>query len=46
MYEIPSRLDVARVVVTRAVVLENVNPTIVPRENRETIKRERREKSA
>jgi ATP-dependent Clp protease ATP-binding subunit ClpX len=46
MYEIPSRLDVARVVVTRETVLENVNPTIVPRENRETIKRERREKSA
>jgi ATP-dependent Clp protease ATP-binding subunit ClpX len=46
MYEIPSRLDVARVVVTREVVLENVNPTIVPRENREAVKRERREKSA
>ncbi|MGA8113007.1 MAG: ATP-dependent Clp protease ATP-binding subunit ClpX [Actinocatenispora sp.] len=47
MYEIPSRLDVARVVVTREVVLENVNPTIVPREARETRgPRERREKSA
>jgi ATP-dependent Clp protease ATP-binding subunit ClpX len=46
MYEIPSRLDVARVVVTRDVVLENVNPTIVPREARETRSRERREKSA
>jgi ATP-dependent Clp protease ATP-binding subunit ClpX len=46
MYEIPSRLDVARVVVTRDVVLENVNPTIVPREARETRPRERREKSA
>ncbi|BCJ32028.1 ATP-dependent Clp protease ATP-binding subunit ClpX [Actinocatenispora sera] len=46
MYEIPSRLDVARVVVTRDVVLENVNPTIVPREARETRTRERREKSA
>ncbi|GAA4206463.1 ATP-dependent Clp protease ATP-binding subunit ClpX [Actinocatenispora rupis] len=34
MYEIPSRLDVARVVVTREVVLENVNPTIVPRDAR------------
>ncbi len=47
MYEIPSRLDVARVVVTREVVLENVNPTIVPRDARETrTTRERREKSA
>jgi ATP-dependent Clp protease ATP-binding subunit ClpX len=43
MYEVPSRDDVARVVITREAVLENVNPTIVPRE---TPKRERREKSA
>jgi ATP-dependent Clp protease ATP-binding subunit ClpX len=44
MYEIPSRSDVARVVITREVVLEHVNPTIVPRDA--TPKRERREKSA
>ena len=44
MYEIPSRSDVARVVITREVVLEHVNPTIVPRDT--TPKRERREKSA
>ena len=43
MYDIPSREDVARVVITREAVLEHVNPTIVPRE---TPKRERREKSA
>jgi ATP-dependent Clp protease ATP-binding subunit ClpX len=43
MYEIPSRSDVARVVITGEVVLEHVNPTIVPRD---TPKRERREKSA
>jgi ATP-dependent Clp protease ATP-binding subunit ClpX len=43
MYEIPSRRDVARVVITRETVLEHVNPTIVPRE---PAKRERREKSA
>ena len=43
MYEVPSRKDVARVVITREVVLEHVNPTLVPRE---TPKRERREKSA
>jgi len=43
MYEVPSRDDVARVVITREAVLEHVNPTIVPRE---APKRERREKSA
>ena len=43
MYDIPSRKDVARCVVNREVVLEHVNPTLVPRE---TPKRERREKSA
>jgi ATP-dependent Clp protease ATP-binding subunit ClpX len=44
MYEVPSRKDVARVVITAEVVLENVNPTLVPREVER--KRERREKSA
>jgi len=43
MYEVPSREDVARVVITGEVVLDHVNPTIVPRE---LPKRERREKSA
>lgn len=33
MYEVPSRDDVARVVVTRDTVLDNVNPTLVPREH-------------
>jgi ATP-dependent Clp protease ATP-binding subunit ClpX len=42
MFEVPSRDDVARVVITRDVVLDNVNPTIVPRET----KRTPREKSA
>ncbi len=32
MYEVPSNPDAARVLITREVVLENVNPTIVPRE--------------
>jgi ATP-dependent Clp protease ATP-binding subunit ClpX len=32
MYEVPSRDDVARVIVTREVVLDNVNPTLIPRE--------------
>ncbi|CUU53920.1 ATP-dependent protease ATP-binding subunit ClpX [Frankia sp. CcI49] len=32
MYDIPSRKDVARAVITREVVLEHVNPTLVPRD--------------
>ncbi len=43
MYEVPSRDDVAKVVVTDEVVLRNVNPTLVPHE---TPKRERREKAS
>lgn len=31
MYEVPSRKDVARVVITADVVRSNVNPTLVPR---------------
>ena len=48
MYEVPSRDDVARVIVTRDTVLDNVNPTLVPREQtgRKRATRERREKSA
>jgi len=44
MYDIPSRKDVARVVINGEVVLKHVNPTLVPREA--PAKRERREKSA
>ncbi|MEO3781726.1 ATP-dependent Clp protease ATP-binding subunit ClpX [Actinocorallia sp. B10E7] len=44
MYEVPSRQDVAQVVITRESVLEHVNPTLVPRER--SPKREPREKSA
>jgi len=43
MYEVPSRDDVAKVVVTKETVLDNVNPTLVPRE---TTKRERRDKAS
>ncbi len=32
MFDVPSRDDVAKVVVTKEVVLDNVNPTLVPRE--------------
>ena len=42
MYDVPSRDDVASVVISKEVVLEHVNPTIVPRKP----SRERREKSA
>ena len=43
MYDIPSRDDVAKVLVTGKTVRENVNPTIVPRQ---PARRERRERSA
>ncbi len=46
MYEVPSNPDAARVVITREVVLENVNPTIVPREFVGRRRRDREEKSA
>jgi ATP-dependent Clp protease ATP-binding subunit ClpX len=46
MYDVPSRKDVARVVVSGEVVAEHVNPTLVPREATPPPKRERREKSA
>jgi ATP-dependent Clp protease ATP-binding subunit ClpX len=45
MYEVPSREDVAKVVVTGDVVLQNVNPTLIPRDQIGP-KRDRREKSA
>ena len=44
MFEVPSRDDVEKVLVTREVVLENVNPTLVPRQA--PAKRTPREKSA
>jgi len=43
MYDIPSRNDVAKVVVTKETVLDNVLPTIVPRK---PSRAERRDKSA
>jgi len=47
MYDIPSRGDVATCVITREVVLEHVNPTLVPRDAAAPSRtRERREKSA
>jgi len=43
MFEVPSRKDVEGVVITREAVLENVNPTLVPRD---VSRRTPREKSA
>jgi ATP-dependent Clp protease ATP-binding subunit ClpX len=43
MYEVPSRRDVGRVVVTADVVLEHVNPTLI---QRDFSRHERQEKSA
>jgi len=44
MYDVPSRDDVAQVIITADVVKDNVLPTLVPREK--LAKRERRDKSA
>ena len=44
MYEVPSRTDVGKVVISGEVVRDNVNPTLVPREV--APRRERRDKSA
>ena len=43
MYDVPSRSDIAKVVITGAVVRDNVNPTLVPRS---VPRRVRGEKSA
>lgn len=45
MFDVPSRDDVERVLITRAVVLDNVNPTVVPRKS-PVRGRQPREKSA
>ncbi len=45
MYDLPSREDVGRCVITREVVLEKVNPTLVPR-TKEAPERVRKERSA
>lgn len=45
MFDVPSRDDVERVVITRDVVLDNVNPTVVPRKS-PVRGRQPREKSA
>ncbi len=44
IYDVPSRDEVAQVIITAEVVKESVLPTLVPREK--LAKRERRDKSA
>jgi ATP-dependent Clp protease ATP-binding subunit ClpX len=47
MYDVPSRKDVGRVVITAEVVRDNVNPTLLPRETAAPpARRARQEKSA
>jgi len=43
MFDVPSDDEIAKVVVTREVVLDNVNPTIVRREAEPRAKRPRKE---
>ena len=46
MFDVPSEQDIAKVVITRDVVLDNVNPTIVRREAARVVKRAPRRQSA
>jgi ATP-dependent Clp protease ATP-binding subunit ClpX len=46
MFDVPSEEDIARVVVTREVVLDNVNPTIVRRDERPARAKRQRKESA
>jgi ATP-dependent Clp protease ATP-binding subunit ClpX len=41
MFDVPSREDIAQVVIDRETVLENVNPTLVPKREREDAPRPR-----
>ena len=41
MYDLPSAEDIGKCIVTREVVLEKVNPTLVPREKERPARRER-----
>jgi ATP-dependent Clp protease ATP-binding subunit ClpX len=46
MYDLPSREDVGKCVITREVVLEKVNPTLVPRSKERAVRPARGERSA
>jgi len=45
MYDLPSRDDVARCIIDRSVVLDKVNPTLIPRRAESEQSRQRREAS-
>jgi ATP-dependent Clp protease ATP-binding subunit ClpX len=42
MYDLPSRTDIGKCVIDRSVVLDRVNPTLVPRSDRDKVDRPRR----
>ncbi|MCX6418914.1 MAG: ATP-dependent Clp protease ATP-binding subunit ClpX [Actinobacteria bacterium] len=46
MYEVPSRDDIGRVVVTEEVVLQHIAPTMVPRDKPKRARADKEEKSA
>jgi ATP-dependent Clp protease ATP-binding subunit ClpX len=46
MYELPSRKDVTKCVIDQKVVLEKVNPTLVPRDAKEKASKQPKERSA
>ena len=45
MYDLPSRDDIARCIIDRSVVLDKVNPTLIPRRAESEQNRQRREAS-
>ena len=46
MYELPSRKDVTKCVIDREVVLQGVNPTLVPRSEKDKAAKQPKERSA
>jgi ATP-dependent Clp protease ATP-binding subunit ClpX len=46
MYDLPSRKDVHKCVIDREVVLDGVNPTLVPKSDQAPRTRPRRERTA
>ena len=46
MYELPSRKDVNKCLIDEAVVLKGVNPTLVPRSEKDKAAKQPKERSA
>ena len=46
MYELPSRKDVHRCLIDRSVVMDRVNPTLVPRSEKEKAAKQPKERTA